>query len=688
MKNTRALLFYLCSSVFISGSSLWAQCPARTTITDTLYNADGSLASGRVVIAWPTFAIGACQVVAGQASVNVANGAFSVPLYPNDTAVPAGASYRATYYLKSGKVTTEYWVVPTSTLPVALAAVRSSTVPVPTVMFSQAQVTNLVPDLAKKVELPIPCAAGKFLQANGSSAPPQVNCVDGNGGGGGAGTVTSVGLALPAQFSVSGSPVTTSGTLTAGWVNVAANVVLAGPSSGGAAAPAFRSLVAADIPSLDASKITSGSFSDAFVDNNITASNYVPLVGGTMTGTLVARAGATGAGTAPFKFQSGALMTTPENFAFETDDTSLFFTNSSGARKPLAFTDSSITGNAATATLATAATALAANGPNCTGNDFALGVDAVGAAECAQPAFANLSGSLTLAQTPLTTRGDLLTVNATPALARLGIGAGGTFLRSNGADPAWAAVAFSDVSGTVSDAQLASNYSGTGACTNQFVRAVNDNAAPTCAAVSLAADVTSTLPLGNGGTNATTSQGAINNLSQLTTNGDLLYHNGTNSTRLARGASGECLTSTSTTVQWGSCGPGGGTAFREFTIAGFNNGVCTFTNLGASYTECGNQAARNHIDFSGFTDLRVIWLYNVAASTGDFRIHCSDTSNFSSETLMVQVDNPAVNTFTVEAWTTIPSACKTAGGVYVRFGMLNGNGTEDPQVRRIQIQVR
>lgn len=64
---------------------------------------------------------------------------------------------------------------------------------------------------------------------------------------GGSGTVTSVGLTLPSQFTVTGSPVTTSGTLAGAWQNQAANTVLAGPTTGGAAAPTFRSLVAADI---------------------------------------------------------------------------------------------------------------------------------------------------------------------------------------------------------------------------------------------------------------------------------------------------------------------------------------------------------------------------------------------------------------------------------------------------------
>ncbi|HSC77575.1 MAG TPA: hypothetical protein VLB32_03335, partial [Candidatus Acidoferrales bacterium] len=44
---------------------------------------------------------------------------------------------------------------------------------------------------------------------------------------------------------------------------------------------------------------------------------------------------------------------------------------------------------------------------------------------------------------------------------------------------------------TIEDAELASNYSGVGVCTNQFVRALNDDAAPTCASVAKA-DATST----------------------------------------------------------------------------------------------------------------------------------------------------------------------------------------------------
>ncbi len=79
-------------------------------------------------------------------------------------------------------------------------------------------------------------AANKFLSASGAWAV--------------AGTLTSVGLSLPSELTVTVSPITTSGSLTAVWATKAANKVFAGPTTGSAATPAFRSLVAADIPAL------------------------------------------------------------------------------------------------------------------------------------------------------------------------------------------------------------------------------------------------------------------------------------------------------------------------------------------------------------------------------------------------------------------------------------------------------
>lgn len=80
------------------------------------------------------------------------------------------------------------------------------------------------------------------------------------------GSISSLTLTLPAIFTVTGSPLTTSGTLAATLATQTANRVWAGPTTGAAAAPTFRTLVAADVPSL--------------------SSIYLPLAGGTMTGAL------------------------------------------------------------------------------------------------------------------------------------------------------------------------------------------------------------------------------------------------------------------------------------------------------------------------------------------------------------------------------------------------------------------
>ena len=66
--------------------------------------------------------------------------------------------------------------------------------------------------------------------------------------GGGSGTVTSAAMSVPTGFTISGSPITTSGTFTLGLSTQSANTVWSGPTSGGAATPAFRALVDNDVP--------------------------------------------------------------------------------------------------------------------------------------------------------------------------------------------------------------------------------------------------------------------------------------------------------------------------------------------------------------------------------------------------------------------------------------------------------
>lgn len=124
------------------------------------------------------------------------------------------------------------------------------------------------------------------------------------------GTVTSVGLSLPSIFTVTGSPVTTNGTLTATLATETANYVFAGPTTGAAAIPTFRALVAADIPSLPYGTGTVTSVSTAGTVSGIT------LTGGPITTTGTVTLG-------------GTLAVLPSNFASQTANTFLAAPNGS-----------------------------------------------------------------------------------------------------------------------------------------------------------------------------------------------------------------------------------------------------------------------------------------------------------------------------------------------------------------------
>ncbi len=101
------------------------------------------------------------------------------------------------------------------------------------------------------------------------------------GSAGASGTVTSVGLTMPsAVFDVANSPVTGSGTLAVTLDTQTANYVWAGPTTGSAAAPTFRALVAADIPApaaLTASVLTLGTTSEFTNERVATAGQGVTI---------------------------------------------------------------------------------------------------------------------------------------------------------------------------------------------------------------------------------------------------------------------------------------------------------------------------------------------------------------------------------------------------------------------------
>ena len=122
------------------------------------------------------------------------------------------------------------------------------------------------------------------------------------------GTVTSVGLSMPTnEFNVTGSPVTTIGTLAAAWKAQGANSFLAGPT------PSFRAIAAGDIPDL--------------------SGTYLALAGGTMAGAINLPNGSAVAPSLAFNTNSG--------FYWDTTNTGLGITT--GGLETGIFTASQVT---------------------------------------------------------------------------------------------------------------------------------------------------------------------------------------------------------------------------------------------------------------------------------------------------------------------------------------------------------
>jgi trimeric autotransporter adhesin len=104
---------------------------ATTTVTDTIYRADGTAATGTVLVSWPAFSSATGQTIpSGSTSATIAaGGLLSVQLAPNAGATPIGSYYTAVYHLDDGTVSREFWVVPSSQTPVHLSAVKSTVLP-------------------------------------------------------------------------------------------------------------------------------------------------------------------------------------------------------------------------------------------------------------------------------------------------------------------------------------------------------------------------------------------------------------------------------------------------------------------------------------------------------------------------------------------------------------------------------
>ncbi len=126
MKRLHVILI----SFLLAAAAVRAQAPSTTTISDVVYRADGTSASGTLLISWPAFeSAGGQAVAAGSKSVTLgAGGALNVALVPNEGATPSGTYYKVVYKLDDGSTSQELWSVP-NVPTTTIAAIRSTVVP-------------------------------------------------------------------------------------------------------------------------------------------------------------------------------------------------------------------------------------------------------------------------------------------------------------------------------------------------------------------------------------------------------------------------------------------------------------------------------------------------------------------------------------------------------------------------------
>lgn len=145
----------------------------------------------------------------------------------------------------------------------------------------------------------------------------RITSISNGSGGGGSGTVTSVDISADSIFVVTGSPITTSGTIDLSFDSQTQNQVFASPN-GSSGAPTFRALVAADVPTLNQN--TTGSAATLTTPRNIngvafdgSANITVTAAAGTLTGTAlnatVVSSSLTSVGTIATGVWNGSIIT-------------------------------------------------------------------------------------------------------------------------------------------------------------------------------------------------------------------------------------------------------------------------------------------------------------------------------------------------------------------------------------------
>lgn len=493
------------------------------------------------------------------------------------------------------------------------------------------------------VTLRVPAAAGgtvfQFPASNGTAG--YVLTTDGAGNtswlnNAAGGTVTSVGLSMPGIFSVSGSPVTLTGTLTATLATQAANLVWAGPTTGAAAAPTFRALVGADLPNPSASTL-GGVQSFAAVSSQWIRQISTSGVPTASQPNFTDIAGTASAAQCPLPGASSIGCV--QSFALQASRwiSSISTSGVPSATQP-AFTD--ISGSIVPAQLPSI------------GNNTILGNISGGTAIPSGITASNILDILG------STQGQVLYRNASTWVS-LAPGTSGQVLTTGGAaaNPAWATV-----TGTGTVTSVATNNGLTGGTIT------------TTGTIGLDAIANGTLLANVSGISQHPTATAPTAILDIvgSTQGNILYRAAGNWTVLAPGTNGQVLTMGASTPAWGSAGTVSNAtiaAGTNISVSGTCNisttGTCTITNNGVR-TIAGNTGA--------FT-LGV----GLTNSVNDLRVSLSTTanslaSNVSLNNTGLYFDGPSAAQGTSGTWFASGAVTvqDTAGAAQIRCKLWDG----------------
>lgn len=492
---------------------------------------------------------------------------------------------------------------------------------------AESDVTNLVTDLAAKQPLDADLTtlaglsgAGQSVRRNAGDTAYELYTAT-------TGTVTTFSASPSSVFDVANATTTPALSLD----NQSANTVLAGPSTGAATTPGFRSLVAADIPNIAESQVTN-------LTTDLAAKQ--PL-----DADLTTLAGLSGASKA-VRRNSGDT-----DYELYTPTTGTVTSVAISAPSSLL----SVSGSPVTSTgtlalaYATGQTGSRIYGTDSSGN---AGLMAMTTAQLVSHSHAesdvtNLTTDLAAKLTnPMTTNGDLIT-QSSGSPARIAAAAAGKLLRAAGTStvPAWSTLTMPDTiaSGTIFRASSADTLAAT---------AYTMPSSASTAGKVLTSD----------GTNLVMSTPTFPNASA--TSGKIIKSDGTNwvastETYAAPGTSGNVLTSDGT--NWTSAAPASsGIASSPFAIrqalitfggngAYTNDGIGAITVTGASFGEINNDSA-GHFNYvacnttinnvAGFTSPtftaftmggRIYFHIKTYTSISAIRIHVGLTNNAATQ---------------------------------------------------------